>query len=161
MGTTSATATMQSRRIDMSWQCEWETPRRSRCLSLDSGQLPKYPNAFLMGVLDFQVVRVYNPLLDILKQSLICAVHKARKRLSWHEDDVVLSTCYIIPLWISPSLPIHQLQASKCHRTWIFDYRLYRGHWGEGAFLVLGRTPPWSWFKNELLQKFTSHHACI
>jgi hypothetical protein len=63
--------------------------------------------------LDFQAVRVYNPLFNVLnqfsKQTLICTVHEARKRTFQHEDNLVLSTCHIIPLWIYPSLSIHNL----------------------------------------------------
>jgi len=107
------------------------------------------------GGLDFQTVRVYDPLFDILsqfsKQTLICTVHEARKRTFQHEDDLVLSTYHIIPLWIYPSLSIHNLQPSKRRGTWIFDYGLYRDNRGGDAFRVLGRTPPRSKPEDQLL----------
>lgn len=82
------------------------------------------------GGLDFQVVRVYNPLFNIStkfsKQTLICIVHEARKCTFLHKDDLVLSTCYIVPLWIYPSLSIYKLQPSERRGAWIFDYGLYR-----------------------------------
>jgi hypothetical protein len=49
-GAASASATIQSRRINMSWQCRRETPCRSCSLYLDSRQVSRYPNTFLMRV---------------------------------------------------------------------------------------------------------------